>query len=37
MRPVDLISGRERLLDDLQPVIHPGLQLENYTAIAERF
>lgn len=35
--PINLVPGRERLLDDLQVVVHPGLQLENHTAIAERF
>jgi hypothetical protein len=35
--PVNLVSSRERLLDDLQLVVHPGLELENYAAIAESF
>ncbi|MCV7164021.1 hypothetical protein H7I75_06605 [Mycobacterium stomatepiae] len=37
VRPVDLVSGREGLLDDLQLVVHPGLQFENDAAIADGF
>ena len=35
--PSNVVPGRERLLDDLQPMIHPGLQLEDHAAIADGF
>jgi hypothetical protein len=35
--PADLVSSGEGFLDDLQLVVHSGLQLENYAAIAEGF
>ena len=33
--PADVIAGGERLLDHLELVIHPGLQLEYHTAVAD--
>ena len=35
--PANVVPGREGLLDDLQLVVHSGLELEDYTAIAEGF
>jgi hypothetical protein len=33
--PVDVIAGRKRFLDDLQPMVHSGLEFEDHTAVAE--
>jgi hypothetical protein len=37
VRPTNLVPGREGLLDNLQLMVHSGLQLENHAAIAEGF
>ena len=34
MRPADLISGREGFLDDLQLVVHPGLEFQDDATLA---
>ena len=33
--PADVVPGRERLFDDLEVVVHSGLQLEDYAAVAD--
>jgi len=30
-----VVSGRERLLDDLQLVVHSGFEFEDYAAVAD--
>jgi hypothetical protein len=37
VRSADVISSRERFLDDLQLVVHSGLEFEHHAAIAEGF
>ena len=37
VRPVNLVAGRERLLDDLQLVVHSALEFENHATIADGF
>jgi len=34
-RPADVVPGRERFLDDLQLMVHSGLEFEDYAAIAD--
>ena len=35
--PADVVPSRERLFDDLQLVVHSGLELENHAAVANGF
>jgi hypothetical protein len=35
--PAHVVAGGERFLDYLELVIHPGLQLEYHTAVADGF
>jgi len=33
--PANVVPSRERLLDDLQLVVHSGLELEDHAAVAD--
>jgi hypothetical protein len=35
VRPANVVAGRKRFLDDLQPMVHSGLELKDHTAVAE--
>jgi hypothetical protein len=35
MRPADVVPGGEGLLDDLQLMVHSGLEFEDHAAVAE--
>lgn len=35
VRLSDVVPGRERLFDDLQLVVYPGLELEDHAAVAD--
>jgi len=37
VRPAEVVSDRERFLDDLQSVFNPGLEFEDHAAIADGF
>ena len=35
VRPANVVAGRKRFLDDLQPMVHSGLELKDHTAVAD--
>lgn len=37
MGPAEVVSGRERLLDDLQLMVNPGLEFEHHAAVGDGF
>lgn len=35
--PADVVAGRKGLFDDLQLMVHPGLEFEDHTAVTDGF